>query len=32
MGSESASSLTTVGADQKNAKRDRPITKSGPDE
>ena len=31
-GSESASSTTAVGADQKNAKRDRPITTSGPDD
>jgi hypothetical protein len=30
MGSESASSLTAVGVDQKNAKRDRPITKIRP--
>jgi hypothetical protein len=32
VGSESASSLTAVGAKQKNAERDRLITKSGPDE
>jgi hypothetical protein len=32
MSSESASSLTAVGADQKAAKRDRSITKSGPDD
>ena len=32
MGSEAASSATAVGADQQNAKRDRLITKSGPDD
>ena len=32
MGSDAASSATAVGADQQNAKRDRPITKSGPDD
>jgi hypothetical protein len=32
MGGEGASSPTAVGADQKNAKRDRPITTSGPDD
>jgi hypothetical protein len=32
MGSEGARSTSAVGADQENAKRDRPIPKSGPDD
>jgi hypothetical protein len=32
MGSEGARSTTAVGANQKSAERDRPITESGPDD